>query len=100
MIEYKQGDSAPNLVVLLRTEAGYTLSGKTVVATLVKPDATVVTRDVTVLDSTTRKVEVEWETTDFEDAGEYQLEFVITSAGKERTIPASGYFTILVNASL
>ena len=100
MLTYKQGDAAPSLVVLLQTEAGYTLSGKTVVATMEKPDGRTVSRSCTVLDATTRKVEVEWETTDFEDAGAYKLEFVVTSAGKERTIPASGYFAIQVNESL
>lgn len=97
---YKQGDSNPSLVALLQTEAGYSLSGKTVGLTLMKPDGTTVTRSATVLDASTRKVQVDWDSTDFADEGDYQAEFIVTSSGKERTIPASGYLDIRVVAEL
>ena len=100
MLYYKQGDSNPSLVALLQTEAGYTLSGKTVTLTLEKPDGTTVSRSVTVLDATTRRVQVDWETTDFADEGDYRAEFVVTSSGKERTIPGNGYVAIRVSSEL
>jgi hypothetical protein len=100
MLYYKQGDSNPSLVCYLQTEAGYTLSGKTVDLTLQKPDGTTVTRSASILDATTRKVQVDWQTTDFADAGDYLAEFVITASGKERTIPADGYINIRVVAEL
>ena len=96
MLPYKAGDAAPPLVAFLMTEAGYTLSGKTVVLQLEQPDGTVVTRATTVLDATTRKVQTDWEATDFPDAGVYRFEYIITSSGKERTVPASGYGQIQV----
>lgn len=95
-LPYKVGDAAPPLVALLMTEAGYTLSGKTVVLQLEQPDGTVVTRSTTVLDAATRKVSTEWESTDFPEAGEYRYEYIITSGGKERSIPANGYGKITV----
>ena len=100
MLYYKQGDSNPSLVALLQTEAGYTLSGKTVALTLEKPDGTSVTRSVTVLDATTRRVQVDRETTDFAYDGDYRAELVVTSIGKERTIPGNGYVAIRVSAEL
>ena len=100
MLPYKAGDAAPPLVAFLQTEAGYTLSGKTVVLQLEQPDGTVVTRATTVLDAATRKVSTDWETTDFPDAGVYRFEYIITSSGKDRTIPASGYGQILVTDRL
>jgi hypothetical protein len=100
MIFYKQGDSNPSLVCYLQTEAGYTLSGKTVVLTLEKPDGTTVSRSASVLDATTRKVQVDWQATDFADVGDYRGEFVVTASGKERTIPADGYVNFKVIASL
>ncbi len=100
MLYYKQGDSNPSLVALLQAEAGYTLSGKTVALTLENPDGTTLTRSATVLDATTRKVQVDWETTDFEDEGDYRAEFIVTSSGKERTFPNNGYIAIRVGAEL
>jgi hypothetical protein len=100
MIPYKQGDSNPSLVCYLQTEAGYTLSGKTVVFTLEKPGGATVTRSATVLDNTTRKVQVDWQTTDFDTVGDYRGEFVVTASGKERTIPADGYVQFKVIAGL
>ena len=100
MLPYKAGDAAPPLVAFLQTEAGYTLSGKTVVPQLEQPDGTVVTRATTVLDAATRKVSTDWETTDFPDAGVYRFEYIVTSSGKERTIPANGYGQILVSERL
>lgn len=96
MLPYKVGDAAPPLVALLQAEAGYSLSGKTVVLQLQQPDGTVVSRSTTVLDATTRKVSTEWEATDFPEAGTYLFEYIVTSSGKERTIPANGYSEIQV----
>jgi len=60
----------------------------------------VVTRATTVLDATTRKVSTDWEATDFPDAGLYRFEYIITDAGKERTVPSSGYGEITVSERL
>lgn len=95
-LPYKVGDAAPALVSQLMMEAGYTLTGKTVVLRLEQPDGTVVTRSTTVLDATTREVSTEWESTDFPEAGDYRFEYIITSSGKERTVPANGYGKIKV----
>lgn len=100
MLPYKAGDAAPPMVAFLQTEAGYTLSGKTVVLQLEQPDGTVVTRATTVLDAATRKVSTDWEATDFPDAGVYRFEYIVTSGGKDRTIPANGYGQILVSERL
>lgn len=100
MLPYKVGDSAPPLVSFLMMEAGYTLSGKTVTLRLEQLDGTVVTRSTTVLDATTRKVSTEWESTDFPEAGVYRYEYIITSSGKERTVPANGYGQIQVTDRL
>jgi hypothetical protein len=100
MYPYKQGDSAPSFTCLLQTEAGYSLAGKTVELVLEKPDGSTVTKPVSVLDATTRRVQVDWDATDLDLAGLYRAEFVITSAGKDRTIPADGYINFRVTARL
>ena len=100
MFPYKQGDASPPFVCFLQTEAGYTLSGKTVAFTLEKPDGTTASKAVTILDATTRKVQVDWDTTDFTQVGTYRGEFIITSSGKERTVPADSYVNFRVTADL
>ena len=100
MFPYKQGDASPPFVCFLQTEAGYTLSGKTVAFTLEKPDGTTASKAVTILDATTRKVQVDWDSTDLNQVGKYRGEFIITSAGKERTIPADHYSYFSVMARL
>lgn len=100
MWPYKQGDAAPSFVCFLQTEAGYSLSGKTVSLTLEKPDGTSVTKSATILDSATRKVQVDWSDTDFDQVGTYNAEFIVSSSGVERTIPADGYINFRVTARL
>jgi hypothetical protein len=100
MYPYKQGDASPPFVCFLQTEAGYSLSGKTVALVLEKPDGSTASKSVTVLDAATRKVQVDWSSGDFDQVGTYRAEFVITSAGKDRTIPADSYVNFRVTAEL
>lgn len=100
MLPYKVGDAAPPLVSQLYAEAGYTLSGKTVVLSLQQPDGTMVSRSTTVLDATAREVSTEWESTDFPEAGTYLFEYIVTASGKERTFPSQGYGEIQVTDRL
>lgn len=96
-LEYKLGDTKPDLTVQLVAEEGFSLVGSTLVFKLRKPSGTVVNKSVTVEDLSTLQLKIEWVLSDLNELGTYRGEIIVTNAGAERTFPNNRYITIIVN---
>lgn len=81
-------------------EAGYTLTAKTVSLKLRRPDDSIVTRSVAVLDAAARRVRCDWQEGDFYLPGAYEAEFVVSDSGEPRSFPARGFLRIQVEAGI
>lgn len=95
----KKGDRLPSITAYLTDEDGvFDLTGATVAfkMQLVPGGGGVVTGAATVVSTALGQVRYDWGAADTTTVGVYSAEWVVTIAGKERTFPADGFFTVEV----
>lgn len=99
-----QGDTAPDIVRVLRTEDGQPidLTGASVEIRLRhKISGRLVTGNCTISDAAGGEATYQWQVGDLSDAGEYDTKYYVTyPSGQGGTVPNDGSDTILVDPEI
>lgn len=101
----KVGDTLPALAATLLTTDGSAVPNLDTATVefrmcLKGSDTAVVEAAATVVDADTGEVQYEWATEDTATIapGDYEAEFIVTSAAGVQTVPSKGYIKVKVNA--